>query len=128
MTWTTAEAGVAILVASSALLRPVFDGLFHRVLSLSSVKTPGPSNVSDPYMGSQSRMNAKQRREFVNVGHVSSHCIWPITIFINITSHVDQIADCRCYCSLKRALNSRQGALALRSRRARDAVKALLMR
>ncbi|KKY36501.1 putative integral membrane protein [Diaporthe ampelina] len=69
MTWTTAEAGVAILVASSALLRPVFDGLFHRVLSLSSVKTPGPSNVSDPYMGSQSRMNAKQRREFVNVGH-----------------------------------------------------------
>lgn len=71
MTWTTAEAGVAILVASSALLRPVFDKLFHRILSLSSEKTPGPSEVSARYMGSQSRMNGKQRREFVNVGDVS---------------------------------------------------------
>ncbi|KAI3393495.1 hypothetical protein diail_4216 [Diaporthe ilicicola] len=68
MTWTTAEAGVAILVASSALLRPVFDKLFHRILSLSSEKTPGPSDASVPYMSSQSRMNGKQRREFVNVG------------------------------------------------------------
>lgn len=73
MTWTTAEAGVAILVASSALLRPVFDKMFHRILSLSSEKTPGPSDHSAPYMGSQSRMNGKQRREFVNVGDVSSH-------------------------------------------------------
>ncbi|KAK2606944.1 hypothetical protein N8I77_005663 [Diaporthe amygdali] len=68
MTWTTAEAGVAILVASSALLRPVFDKMFHRILSLSSGKTPGPSNASAPYMSSQSRINGKQRREFVNVG------------------------------------------------------------
>lgn len=78
MTWTTAEAGVAILVASSALLRPVFDKLFHRILSLSSEKTPGPSDGSAPYMGSQSRMNGKQRREFVNVGDVSSHWTWLI--------------------------------------------------
>ncbi|KAI7783217.1 integral membrane protein [Diaporthe eres] len=68
MTWTTAEAGVAILVASSALLRPVFDKLFHRILSLSSERNPGPSDASAPYMGSQSRMNGKQRREFMNVG------------------------------------------------------------
>ncbi|POS74512.1 integral membrane protein [Diaporthe helianthi] len=67
MTWTTAEAGVAILVASSALLRPVFDKLFHRILSLSSYKTPGASGGSAQYVNSQLRMKGKQRREFVNV-------------------------------------------------------------
>jgi hypothetical protein len=71
MTWTTAEAGVAILVASSALLRPVFDKLFHRILSLTSGKTAGRSDGSTPYLNSQPRLNRKQQREFVNVGDVS---------------------------------------------------------
>lgn len=72
MTWTTAEAGVAILVASSALLRPVFDKLFHRILSLSSYKTHNASGGSAQYVNSQPRMKGKQRREFVNVRDVSS--------------------------------------------------------
>lgn len=72
MIWTCAECGIAILVASSALLRPVFDKVFHRILSLSSLtRTQGPSNG---YMDSQSRINSKARREFVTVGDVSSLC------------------------------------------------------
>lgn len=66
MTWTVAEAGVIIMVASSALLRPVFDKLFHRVLSLTGSRYAlGPSNL---YANSQSKMGSRLRKEFVNVG------------------------------------------------------------
>lgn len=78
MTWTTAEVGVIIMVASSALLRPVFDKLFHRVLSLSGSRHQlGRSN---PYANShtaQSRMGSRLRKDnFVSVGDgtgASSH-------------------------------------------------------
>ncbi|KUI74018.1 hypothetical protein VM1G_09546 [Cytospora mali] len=63
MTWTAAEAGVAVLVASSALLRPVVDKVIQCVKSRSS-RISAPSNA---YTNSQSKMNSKLRRGFVNV-------------------------------------------------------------
>lgn len=49
MIWTTAENGVIIIVASSALLRPVFDKMLGRLASLSgsssSRNRPGNSDV-----------------------------------------------------------------------------------
>ncbi|KUI63082.1 hypothetical protein VP1G_10204 [Cytospora mali] len=63
MTWTAAEAGVAVLVASSALLRPVVDKVIQCVKSRSS-RSSAPSNA---YTNSQSKMNSKLRRGFVNV-------------------------------------------------------------
>lgn len=41
MVWTTAENGVIIIVASSALLRPVFDRLVGRLSSMSGSRTHG---------------------------------------------------------------------------------------
>ncbi|ROW02581.1 hypothetical protein VPNG_07892 [Cytospora leucostoma] len=68
MTWTTAESGVAILVASSALLRPVFDKVFRGIMSLSPSGSPRPSGTTLPYLRSQSKVKMKARREFVTVG------------------------------------------------------------
>lgn len=46
MIWTTAENGVIIIVASSALLRPVFDKMLGRLASLSGSRNrPGNSDV-----------------------------------------------------------------------------------
>lgn len=49
MIWTTAENGVIIIVASSALLRPVFDKMLGRLVSLqsgtNSRSKPGNSDV-----------------------------------------------------------------------------------
>lgn len=49
MIWTTAENGVIIIVASSALLRPVFDRLFDRLASLSGSR--GPANRHEGSLG-----------------------------------------------------------------------------
>ncbi|KAF3766241.1 hypothetical protein M406DRAFT_290634 [Cryphonectria parasitica EP155] len=72
MVWTSAENGVIILVASSALLRPVFDKMFHGLLSLSGSRNRlGDASNQYPY-GQNSRsglgMGSRMRKEFVSVG------------------------------------------------------------
>lgn len=61
MTWTTAEVGVTIMVASSALLRPVFDKLFHRMLSLSGSSRHHPLGPSNQYSKSPSNKVGSSR-------------------------------------------------------------------
>lgn len=70
-TWTTAENGIIILVASSALLRPVFDKLFGRLLSLTSTRNRlGDTGERYPYgQGSRSGLGlgSRKRKEFISV-------------------------------------------------------------
>lgn len=69
MTWTAAENAILILVASSALLRPVFDKMFGRLLSLTSRNRLG---TGDKYAyGQNSRsglgLGSRKRKEFISV-------------------------------------------------------------
>lgn len=80
MTWTTAENGVIIMVASSALLRPVFDKVFSNLLSLSGSKNRlGGTSDQYPY-GQNSRPGMRRgsriRKEFISVndGDVNGVC------------------------------------------------------
>lgn len=66
MIWTTAEVGVIIMVASSALLQPVFDKMFSGILSLSGSKNN--SRPSQRHINSKSKMGSRSRKDFVAVG------------------------------------------------------------
>lgn len=69
MTWTAAENAILIMVASSALLRPVFDKMFGRLLSLAS-RNRLETGDQDPY-GQNSRsglgLGSRKRKEFIPV-------------------------------------------------------------
>lgn len=85
MIWTTAENGVIIIVASSALLRPVFDKMLGRLASLSGSRNrPGNSDVQyGDTVGSHSLERQSQlRKEIIfpgdsDVNQVSSPEIRP---------------------------------------------------
>lgn len=72
MIWTAAENGVIIVVASSALLRPVFDQLVDRLALLSGSRTrPGNSDNQHRYGTGGSRSlegESSARKETVYAG------------------------------------------------------------
>lgn len=81
MTWTTAENGVIIMVASSALLRPVFDKAFNNLLSISGSKNRlGGTGNQCPY-GQNSRSglgrNSRIRKEFISVNDGNGNGVCP---------------------------------------------------
>lgn len=80
MTWTTAENGILIMVASSALLRPVLDKMFGRLLSLTSRNRLGDTGEQYPY-GQSSRsglgLGSRKRKEFISVNDGDGNGVSP---------------------------------------------------
>lgn len=98
MTWTTAENAVLIMVASSALLRPVFDKLFGRLLSLTSKSRLGGTGDRYPY-GQDSRsglgLGSRKRKEFISVndgdGNAVSTALFHLLYALNVRSETDHL-------------------------------------